>query len=152
VPAGGAPINPYDQRTRSHQEIRMQATAQGTFTVTLTPRPAGDSPADLGRFLLAKVFDGAILGTAAGEMLSAGNPASGSAGYVALEWLDVSVAGRQGTFALQHTGTMDAGCDSLSITVVPGSGSGALTGISGRFELERVDGVHRYTLHYQLPD
>ena len=130
----------------------MQATADGTFKVTMTPRPPGDSPAELGRFLLAKTFDGALAGTSAGEMLSAGNPASGSAGYVALEWVDAAIGSRRGRFALQHTGTMDAGASSLSITVVPGSGSGGFAGMVGRLELVIADGVHHYTLHYQLPD
>ncbi len=130
----------------------MQATASGTFKVTMTPREAGDSPAELGRFLLAKTFEGGIDGTGAGEMLSAGNPAGGSAGYVALEWVTGRIGDRAGRFALQHTGTMDRGTQSLAITVVPGSGSGALAGISGRLELAIADGVHRYTLHYQLPD
>ena len=40
----------------------MQATASGTFQVTMTPRAAGDSPAALGRFLLAKTFEGALEG------------------------------------------------------------------------------------------
>jgi hypothetical protein len=130
----------------------MQATAAGTFKVQMTPRPAGDSPAELGRFLLDKTFEGAIVGTSVGEMLSAGNPASGSAGYVALEWVTAAVSDRHGRFALQHTGTMDRGVHALSITVVPGSGSGALAGISGRLELVIDAGGHHYTLHYQLPD
>ena len=130
----------------------MQATANGTFKVPMTPRPAGDSPAELGRFLLTKTFDGALTGSSAGEMLSAGNPASGSAGYVALEWVDGAIGSRTGRFALQHTGTMDGGASSLAITVVPGSGSGGFAGIGGRLELVVADGVHHYTLHYQLPD
>ena len=130
----------------------MQATAVGTFKVTMTPRPPGDGPVALGRFLLAKTFEGTLTGTSAGEMLSAGNPAAGSAGYVALEWVEAAIDERRGSFALQHTGTMDAGTHSLSITVVPGSGSGGFAGISGRLELVIADGVHHYTLHYQLPD
>jgi hypothetical protein len=130
----------------------MQATAAGTFKVTMTPRPPGDSAAQLGRFLLSKTFDGALAGTSAGEMLSAGDPASGSAGYVALEWVDAAIGERRGRFALQHVGTMDRGVPSLSIIVVPGSGSGGFAGVSGRLELAIADGVHHYTLHYQLPD
>jgi len=133
-------------------EFLMQATATGTFEVTMTPRAAGDSTAELGRFLLSKKFEGTLAGTGVGEMLSAGNPASGSAGYVALEWVTATLADRHGRFALQHVGTMDRGAQSLSITVVPGSGADALAGISGRFELTIADGVHHYTLHYQLPD
>ena len=130
----------------------MQAIASGTFQVTMTPRAPGDSPAELGRFLLAKTFEGGVAGTGVGEMLSAGNPATGSAGYVALEWVSGRIGDRAGRFALQHAGTMDRGAQSLSITVVPGSGTDALAGLSGRLDLVIADGEHRYTLHYQLPD
>ncbi|HEX7638610.1 MAG TPA: DUF3224 domain-containing protein [Burkholderiaceae bacterium] len=130
----------------------MQATASGTFQVTMTPRAAGDSPAALGRFLLAKTFEGALEGSSAGEMLSAGDPSSGSAGYVALEWVEGRLGDRAGRFALQHAGTLDRGASMLSVTVVPGSGSGQLAGLSGRLEIAIAEGVHQYTLHYQLPD
>jgi hypothetical protein len=40
----------------------------------------------------------------------------------------------------------------LSITVVPGSGSGGFAGMVGRLELVIAGGVHHYTLNYQLPD
>jgi hypothetical protein len=129
----------------------MQATASGTFRITMTPRAPGDSTAQLGRFLLAKTFEGGLTGTSVGEMLSAGNPAAGSAGYVALEWVTGSLGDRQGTFALQHTGSMDRGTSSLAITVVPGTGTDALAGIGGHLDLVVEGGVHSYTLHYQLP-
>ena len=129
----------------------MQATASGTFKVTMTPRAPGDSTAELGRFLLAKTFEGGLVGTSVGEMLSAGNPAAGSAGYVALEWVTGSLGDRHGKFALQHTGTMDRGTSSLAITVVPGTGTDALAGISGHLDLVVEGGAHSYTLHYQLP-
>ncbi len=130
----------------------MQARATGTFQVTMTPLPPGDGPAGLGRFRLAKTFEGELAGTSLGEMLSAGNPASGSAGYVALEVVDGAIGERRGTFALQHGGTMDAGTQSLSITVVPGSGTGGFAGMAGRLLLEIAGGVHNFTLEFQLPD
>jgi hypothetical protein len=129
----------------------MQAIATGTFQVTMTPRASGDSPVELGRFLLSKVYDGAVVGTSAGEMLSVGNPATGSAGYVALEWVTATLGSRKGRFALQHTGSVDRGSQTLSITVVPGSGTDDLAGMSGRLELDILGGEHNYALHYQLP-
>jgi hypothetical protein len=129
----------------------MQATAAGTFQVTMTPQPPGDGPTGLGRFGLAKTFEGGLAGSSRGEMLSAGNPAAGSAGYVALEIVEGRLDGRAGGFALQHAGTMDAGRQSLAITVVPGSGTGELAGLSGRLELVVAGGVHHYTLRYELP-
>jgi hypothetical protein len=130
----------------------MQGVAHGVFHVNLTPRAAGDSPAPLGRFLISKRFEGGLEGTSAGEMLSAGDPSSGSGGYVAMEWFEGRLGDREGRFALQHGGTLDRGQQALSITVVPGSGGGGLEGIAGHLELRIVDGRHDYALHYTLPD
>jgi hypothetical protein len=63
------------------------------------------------------------------------------------------VHGRNGSFVLQHQGTMSsARGQQLSITIVPDSGSGALTGIEGRFVLTIVARGHHYELHYTVPD
>lgn len=81
---------------------------------------------------LAKTFEGGMAGTSSGTMLSAGDPTAGSAGYVAIEAFTGTLDGRPGGFALQHSGTMNSGSQSLVIIVVPGSGTGALVGLSGR--------------------
>lgn len=128
------------------------ATAQGQFTVTITPQ--GDaSTADgttLGRSALAKVFSGDLHGTGSGEMLSALTGVKGSAGYVAIERVTGTLDGRTGSFVLQHTGLMDKGAPTLSIVIVPDSGTGELTGISGVFHLTIANGVHAYRLEYAL--
>jgi Protein of unknown function (DUF3224) len=49
------------------------------------------------------------------------------------------------------TGTMDQGAQQLAITVVPGSGTGELKSITGRFNLQIEGGVHRYTFDDALP-
>ena len=56
-----------------------------------------------------------------------------------------------GTFVLQHTGTMTRGTPSLSITVVPDSGTGALTGLTGTMAIIMTDGTHAYEFDYALP-
>jgi hypothetical protein len=133
---------------------RMQAVAKGSFTVQI--KPAGEPDAaegvTLGRMSLQKQFEGDLAGTGKGEMLTALTPTEGSAGYVAIERVTGSLHGRAGSFVFQHTGTMDQGAQSLSITVVPGSGTGALAGISGTFNLTIVDGKHLYEFSYTLPD
>lgn len=45
---------------------------------------------------------------------------------------------------------MQAGGQELRITIVPGSGTGALKGIRGELRLRIESGVHHYTLAYQL--
>ena len=124
-------------------------TATGQFTVTLTPLPgAADG---LQRLALEKRFSGDLVGRSQGEMMSAGDPAKGEAGYVALEMVEATLAGRQGRFALQHSGTMTDGGQRLNIQIVPGSGSGGLAGISGQMAIRIAGGVHHYTLSYALP-
>ncbi len=96
-----------------------------------------------------KTFHGDIEGFSKGEMLSYGNP-SGSAGYVALEKVTGKVEGATGTFVLQHTATMNRGVPTLSITVVPDSGTEALKGIAGKLDIQMAGGKHSYTFDYTL--
>jgi hypothetical protein len=126
-------------------------TATGTFQVVMTAQEDTHEPT-IGRMTLAKTFQGDVEGTSQGYMLAAGTEVKGSAGYVALERVTGTLAGRQGSFALQHSGTMDRGTPSLSITVVPDSGTGALAGLTGRMTLDLAGGKHAYTLEYTLPE
>jgi len=126
----------------------MTTRARGTFEVTLTPQ---EQSVPVGRMNLAKTFHGELEGTSSGEMLAYGTAVTGSAGYVALEQFTGTLSGRSGTFALQHNGIMNRGAATLTIQIVPDSGTGQLEGLSGGMTLERVDGVHHYTLEYDLP-
>lgn len=125
-------------------------TAKGEFEVKLTPQPPSVEGSPVSRLLLDKTFRGDLEGTSIGEMLSIGDPRS-SAAYVALERVTGTLAGRSGGFALQHSGVMDRGTPSLTITIVPGSGTGALEGITGRLTIDFSGGKHAYTLEYDLP-
>jgi hypothetical protein len=84
-------------------------------------------------------------------MLALGDPAKGSGGYVAIEHVTGALAGRTGTFALQHSGTMDRGAVHMSVTVVPGSGAGQLAGIAGSMTFQIEGGKHSYAFDYTLP-
>ncbi len=57
--------------------------------------------------------------------------ADGTARFVGLTHVTGTVAGRTGTFVLQHAGRFDAEGLHSDFTVVPGSGTGDLSGISG---------------------
>jgi hypothetical protein len=74
----------------------------------------------------------------------------GSAGYVAMEKVTGTLHGRAGTFMLQHTGTMNRGTPSLSITVVPDSGTGALSGLTGSMQIVIDDKRHSYIFDYSF--
>lgn len=129
--------------------------ATGTFAVTMTPGDEEQVEAGLGlsRYVLSKTFEGGIVGTSAGQMLAGGPPGVETSGtYVALERVVGTLDGRSGAFLLAHRGDINADGYSLSITVVPGSGTGELTGLAGDFDLTVVDGVHHYDLAYRLPE
>jgi hypothetical protein len=76
----------------------------------------------------------------------------GSAGYVAIERVSGALKGRSGSFALQHTGTMNRGVPQLSVTVVPDSGTGELVGLAGKMTINIVNGKHSYEFEYTLPE
>lgn len=128
----------------------MRAT--GTFKVKLTPQPA-DAHADgkpLGRLTIDKVFEGDLAATSVGQMLSAMTAVKGSAGYVALERVTGTLGGRSGTFVLQHSGTMNRGAASLSLGVVPDSGTDGLEGLHGNMQIIIEGGVHSYVFEYEV--
>jgi len=74
----------------------------------------------------------------------------GSAGYVAIERVTGTLKRRSGSFVLQHNGPMARGAQQLTIAVVPDSGTGQLTGISGTMTISIVDGKYFYEFDYQL--
>ena len=128
--------------------------AQGSFNVKLNGLSLWDGAAvhpSLGRRSIDKSFTGDLVAVSAGEMLSAGGTVSGSAGYVAIERVTGTLAGRAGSFSLLHTGIMNRGTPFLSIVVVPDSGEGELHGISGTMTIEIKDSQHFYRFDYALP-
>ncbi len=135
--------------TSEKAKTMTEALATGTFDVKLMPAGAPDSP--IGGMSIAKTFHGDLDGTSAGQMLAVRTPVAGSAGYVAMERVTATLAGRHGTFALQHSGTMDKGAQSLSVTVVPDSGTEGFAGLTGSMEIKIEGGQHFYTFHYMLP-
>ena len=131
----------------------MESLATGTFDVKLAPLAVEGqgSDAPLGRLSIDKQFSGDLSGSSRGQMLSAGTSTTGSAGYVAMEIVSGTLGGRQGSFALQHSGTMNRGQPSLSVTVVPDSGTGELSGLQGRLSIDMAGGKHSYEFRYSLP-
>jgi len=124
--------------------------ARGTFTVNiqlLTPSPAEG----ISRFSIDKQIHGDLEATTKGEMFSAGDPKSGNAGYVAIEVVTGTLAGKHGSFVLQHLATMDQNGNKMSVVIAPGSGTGELKGISGSLEIQIANGKHSYDLGYSLP-
>src|SRR5690348_14426509 len=80
----------------------MTLYAKGEFEVKLVPQTDERDIPLLGRLTIDKVFHGDIAGTSQGQMLSAKTAVPASAGYVAIERVEATVNGRQGSFVLQH--------------------------------------------------
>lgn len=132
----------------------MSMQARGTFEVKLAPLSPPDQAegSTLGRMSIDKQFHGDLDAVGKGEMLTALTEVKGSAGYVAIERVVGALGGRRGAFVLQHSGTMAGGAQSLSLTVVPDSGSGQLAGLAGAMAIEIRDGRHFYDFKYTLPE
>lgn len=128
----------------------MTTTAHGTFDVTMRPG-AVELDGAINRFEMSKTFRGDLEGTGFGLMLSAGDPQTGAAGYVAIETVEGHLGGRQGSFALQQLGSASGGSQTLRYEVVPGSGRDGLVGLTGALRLTTdADGAHHYELEYRL--
>lgn len=126
--------------------------ATGPFDVKLLPvqSAALEGQAELASMSIDKQFHGALEATSKGQMLACGGPSKGSGGYVAMERVTGALDGRQGTFVLQHSATMNRGVPELSITVVPDSGTGELTGLTGKMGIQIAEGKHSYDFEYAL--
>jgi hypothetical protein len=136
-----------------HQEsIAMQV--HGSFDVKVTPLNV-DNPeaqaAGIGRLSISKRFHGPLDATGQGEMLASGDGTQSGA-YVALERVSGALQGRVGSFMLMHRATMRGGVpEHWSVTVVPESGTDALTGLSGSLQIRIESGKHYYDFQYALP-
>lgn len=128
----------------------MQGEAHGTFEVDLRAIGGNDGP--IAVMSINKTFAGDLHGSSVGQMLAFRTPVQGSAGYVAMERVTATLAGRHGAFTLQHNGLMTRGTPQLSVVVVPDSGSDGLLGLVGTLEITISKGRHDYRLLYSLPE
>jgi hypothetical protein len=120
----------------------------------MTPQPADgrEAAAFVGRFNLDKIFHGDLEATSVGQMLAARGDGPESAGYVALERVTGTLAGRSGSFVLQHSGHSSPAGQSLEINVVADSGTDELRGLAGTMRIDIAPGgAHSYVLNYTLP-
>ena len=129
----------------------MTVHAQGTFDVDMQPLPEDEGCGGFARMSLDKRFHGDLEGQSKGVMLAAQTAVKGSAGYVALERVTAKLAGRSGSFVLQHSGIMGQDKQSLDITVVTDSGTGELKGIAGTLEIIFKEDGHGYVFAYSVP-
>lgn len=135
--------------------------AHATFTVTdwtpATPAEAvGDqalvqTPATPGFSYMNKWFEGDLEGRSTTFFVGCLN-ADGAGSYAAIEAVEGTLSGRQGSFNLVHAASTH-GSDRYDehLRIVPGSGGGDLEGISGHGTITiDADGTHHLELEYEL--
>ena len=131
------------QQVKGEFDVKRSAASRpATWAMAWSPGISASTSASTARWMPASVV----------HMLAVGTEVPGSAAYVAIERVSGSLQGRSGTFFMQHNGIMDRGVPTLSLSVVPDSGTGELTGLSGRMAIDIVDGKHYYTFDYVLGD
>ncbi len=96
-----------DESSKGNATMTEHAT--GTFEVKLAPQDDKSSDSSMGRMTIDKQWQGEMVGTSRGQMLTGGDFKTGSAGYVAMEKFSGTIKGRKGSFIFQHTATMTAG-------------------------------------------
>jgi hypothetical protein len=95
-------------------------------------------------------FQGDLTGESEAEVLIA-RAGADRIGYVATDRFTGSVGGRSGAFVFQHGGTIDRGALTPFGYVVPGSGTGGLTGLTGQVRIEFTPpATHTLTLEYDF--
>ncbi len=125
--------------------------AKGPFDVKLAPLEGYNK--DLGRMSLDKEFHGDLQATSKGEMLSFLDREKGSGGYVAIERVTGTLAGKNGSFVFQHSSTMTRGKPNQNIIVVPDSGTEELAGLKGSMVVNIAEGgAHSYDFEYSFSE
>src|SRR5262245_34486609 len=127
--------------------------ATGTFDVKVVQQGTDDKTAGLvlGRWSLEKRLHGDLDAIGKGDMLTAATEAGDSKAYVAIERITGTLHGRAGSFVLLHSATQTPDGQQLTLAVMPGSGTGQMTGLTGTMIIRVEDNVHRYDFEYSLP-
>lgn len=111
--------------------MRTQITVQ--FEITAWDQTPYDESTDgpaLARAIVRKTFSGDLSGTSVAELLLCA-PDDAHAGYLGQERFTGQLAGREGTFVIQHGGIVDGPDQRPFGTIVPGSATSALRGLRG---------------------
>lgn len=146
-------------------------TTASTHTTTATPTPianaftfkdweehpvAGPEGAfpRLARATVTNAFTGALTAPATTCAYTLAYTGESTGTFTGMELVTGTVDGRAGAFVLEERGTFDATGTRCRFTVVPGSGTGALTGLggSGSFSHRYGDTSVEYAFDYAFTD
>jgi hypothetical protein len=131
----------------------MSIQATGTFkgkSWDEQPYSEVEGGPKLARAFVTNIFQGDVAGEGTLEYVMMYR-VDGSCLYVGAERIVGSVGGRSGSFVLQHSGTYENGTATTRWSVVPGCGSGELTGLRGEGGFAAGhEGTVSYTLDYDF--
>ncbi|MFC6009468.1 DUF3224 domain-containing protein [Nocardia lasii] len=132
--------------------------AIGTFEIAafdptdLVPQPPIVTGMPVGVSTMTKAYAGEIEGISATLFTAAFDMSTGAGTYFAMESFEGALNGRAGTFNFVHSATT-GGTDRTHefFHIVPGSGTGELTGITGTGALYvDAEGGHNIWFEYEL--
>lgn len=128
--------------------------ASGEFQVASwqeEPFDERDGAGKLTHARIAQTFTGDLAADATIQMLMAFAPDGQSARYVGMQRMVGTLGGREGTFVLESAGRYADGVARIDLTVVDGSGTGGLAGLTGTGSAEAPMGsTGTYRLSYDL--
>jgi hypothetical protein len=123
-----------------------------TFEVTSwdeQPYAEGEGQPKLTHTVANKTFTGDIEGEATVQYLMAYGE-NGSTMIIGLERVTGRIGDRAGSFVFRHEGTDRDGAAAVTCTVVPGSGTGELSGLHGEGRFEAKAMTVEFTFDYEL--
>ncbi|MFE4699670.1 DUF3224 domain-containing protein [Streptomyces sp. NPDC056738] len=122
------------------------------FTPAPVPGPAIETALPVGVATMEKEYEGEIAGRSATLFTAAFDQSTGVGTYVAMESFEGTLHDRAGTFNFAHSATtLGESRESEFFTIVPSSGTAALTGITGTGAITITpDGTHRIWFDYEL--
>ena len=131
----------------------MKKTANARFAIKSwdeKPYGEGEDLPKLTRASVTKTFTGDIQGEGQVEYLMMYR-SDGSAAFVGLERVVGRIAGKTGTFVLQRIGVFESGQAKETYSIIPGSATGELQGLSGDGSSAVGHGMeHPFSLSYDL--
>ena len=140
-----------DQGQQKRGSTSMKEKAAATFAVkSWDEKPYNEMPGvpKLTRANVTKSYEGDIVGEGKLDYLMMYRD-DGTATFTGLERVVATVGGRSGSFVLQHTGTFESGVATVSLSIVPGSGTEGLRGITGKGQFAAGhQPPYRMTLEY----
>jgi hypothetical protein len=131
----------------------VMSVAKGSCEIASWQEDAYDeaeSGVKLTRAVVEQKFTGDVVGDGAVQWLMCYRP-DGTANFIGLQRITASIGDRAGSFVLEMSGEFDGKVANAEWTVVPGSATAALTGLTGTGRFVAPHGEQpTYELDYRL--